>query len=245
MKSWQLMVGLGVILVTGIVIVVLIRLQLPASPTAMLDIEIAKAALTGCVVAVIGAVVGALVKAREQRVQAMRLQADLLNQFIQQLGEYYRSVKATRRRLRSVGLTNRYDEPPYDKPPEELNEKQLEAYKEAMESIEKIQLGLEDFKIRVRMLPFFSDIKDVAPWLRQMEEYLRAILRERDEFLSKIRPGESILFAKLAYLAEFTGDADASTPDHQTNYKFKSHFADPYDEIWEKISWKLKIFSDA
>ena len=53
MKSWQLTFGLGAIFAIGILIVALVRLQLPdtTTSTATLDIEIAKAALTSCVVA--------------------------------------------------------------------------------------------------------------------------------------------------------------------------------------------------
>lgn len=254
MKSWQLTFGLGAIFAIGILIVALVRLQLPdtTTSTATLDIEIAKAALTSCVVAVVGAVVGALVKAREQRVQAMRLQADVLTQFIQQLGEHYRSVKAIRRRLRSYGLTNRYDTPP-----NELTEEQLQLYTEAMDSLEKSQLALEDLKIRVEVLPTFGYIKDIRSLLKTMEDYLREILRERDKTLSQIRNKEQdeaqpqpnsakrVLFHSLVRLQEFTEDTDKillpNPPQGEhSNYRFDSHFAKLYKRIWTRIGQHLK-----
>jgi hypothetical protein len=249
MNKSQFAIILGAVFVVGISVVAIVRWNLPtdstSTPRATLDIEIAKAVLTGFVVAVIGIVINGLVKAREERVQAMRLQANLLGEFIQQLGEHYRSVKATRRRLRSFGLTTRYNTPP-----EKLNDVHLKAYEDAMETIEKTQLALEDFKIRFRMLPLFSDIKDVALELKKMEAYLRAILREREKTLSQIRSGESISFAKLGCLNEFTADADdKALPvpgcEDKHHYRFKPDFDDAYDRIWERISQNLRILTDA
>ena len=247
LKERQFAIALGAMFVIGIIVVAWVHQQLPtiSTPAAMLDIEIAKTVLTSFVVAVIGIVISGLVKAREQRVQAMRLEANLLSEFIQQLGEHYRSVKATRRRLRSFGLTTRYNTPP-----DKLNDEQLKAYEDAMERIEKTQLALEDFKIRFRMLPLFSDIKDVAPELKKMEAYLRAILREREKTLSQIRSRESISFAKLGCLNEFTADADDKVLpipgcEDKHHYRFKPDFDDAYDRIWERISRNLKILTDA
>lgn len=77
---WHLIIGLGTIFVIGAIIIVMVCLQLPTTmtPAAALDIEIAKAALTGCIVAVLSA----LIKAREQRVHAARLQADIWSHFL-------------------------------------------------------------------------------------------------------------------------------------------------------------------
>ena len=267
MKTWQFALGLGTVFVVGIIVVAVVRLQLPtqSTPAATLDIEIAKAALTGCIVAVIGAVIGALVKAREQRVQAMRLQADLLGQFIQQLGEHYRSVKATRRRLRSFGLTTRYEKPPDELSDEQrkaykdeietrrkapLGDEQLKAYEDAMETIGKAQLAIENFVIQFRRMPFFGDIKDIAPWLTKMEDYLRVIQKEHEEKMSQARSGKRTSFAELCRLSEFTADVHEPTSpvpvgEEKSDYRFDSHFAKPYDRIWERISRNLKILSDA
>lgn len=60
---------------------------------AMLDIEMAKAALKGVHDGGYRGI-STLIRVREQRVRAARLQADLLSQFLQELAEHYRSVKA-------------------------------------------------------------------------------------------------------------------------------------------------------
>jgi hypothetical protein len=246
MKKWQFALGLGAVFLIGIAIVVDIRLHLPASesPTANLDIEIAKAALSGCIVAVIGAVLAALVKAREQSVQAAKLHADILDQMIRQLREIYRSVKATRRHLRSLGLTSYYGNPPGD-----LSAGQLKSYEREMNSIEKAQLSLEDLKIQVVNLPPFANIENIGGYLRQMEDYLRVLLKESEKALPSIASAGNVQFIKLVRLNEFTSSTKVASPvpenDPKSEYRFKTHFAEAYDKILKEISRNLKDLAGA
>jgi len=213
-------------------------------PTAKVDIEIAKAALSGCVVAVIGAVLTALIKAREQSVQAAKLRAEILDRTIQQLGEIYRSVKATRRNLRSWGLPSYYE-----KPPTILSADQLEAYKTGMNSIEKAQLSLEGLKIQAINLPPFANMKNVGEYLGNMEDYLRVLLRESEEELPNIATEDGVKFEKLTHLNEFTSSTTKESPipkeRKKSDYRFKTHFANAYDEILKAISRNLKDLAGA
>ena len=246
MKTWHLAVGLAIIFITGVVIIAVVRCSLRDNGgiVSSVDIEIAKAALNGCIIAVIGAVIAALIKAREQSVQAARLRSDLLGQFFQQLGELYRSVKATRRRLRSLGLTSYYGSPPG-----KLDAGQLKAYAEEMTSIEKAQLSLENLKIQVMKLPPFDNLGDVAQQLRNMEDYLRVLLKERESVQSNIHSGKDVTFNTLVRLNEFTTSTSKDSPvplsDEKPHYRFSTQFADAYDDILENISHNLRQLTNA
>ena len=67
---WHIVIILIVLLVIGIALVSVICINLPSqdTPVAKLEIESARAALSGCIVAVVGVALAGLHKAHEQSV---------------------------------------------------------------------------------------------------------------------------------------------------------------------------------
>jgi hypothetical protein len=90
---------------------------------------------------------------------------------------------------------------------------------------------------------------DVAKQLRQMEDYLRVLVKEREAVVPMIHRKELVPFATLFRLQEFTGSTNAPTPvprdQEKSSYRFEAQFADAYDEILESISRNLRTLARA
>ena len=60
---------------------------------------------------------------------------------------------------------------------------------------------------------------------------------------------QSVSFATLVRLQEFTGSTNAPSPvpanQGKSSYRFEDHFADAYDDILESVSRNLKALASA
>lgn len=197
------------------------------------NLEITKSALSGCVVAAIGAMIALLLKEREQSMQRAQLRAELLTQFLRQLTELYLSVKRIRRRLRSSGLSSKDG---YGTPPESLKDEQLNVYTKEMLSLDEAQSTLEALTVQTEKLPPLAEISEVAKGLHVMESYLRKVVKESERERAAACTGSPVPFKELVRLREFTGSRDDPYPDLDSTAKdsgcrFKSHFAGAREKI--------------
>lgn len=122
----------------------------------------------------------------------------------------------------------------------------MSVYAKEMSSLDQAQLALEDLKIQAKNLPPLAEVHGVAEGLRDMEDYLRVVLRESEQARARVHSGCKMSFPELVRLREFTGSSGAKSPvpdGHKTsNYRFSSHFADAYEHILTDIRPNLKGF---
>ena len=103
-----------------------------------------------------------------------------------------------------------------------------------MKKINASQLDLEGMMLESERLPAFVDIGNLKEDLRTMEEYLRDILTEYEEWgpiLESIEV-EKRKFLKLSRLDEFTG----TTNRNFSGKRFLKDFWSSYNKILDKIS---------
>jgi hypothetical protein len=210
-------------------------------------VEIIKSLLQLAVVIIIGTIVTALFKAversseqllkeAEQIRQQSRLRAETRVDYINRLGDLYRNIKSSRRALRAFGLTTKFIT---SHTPISINSNQINMYREQMERINEAQLELEKLKIEAKNLPNFASLKGVPENLESMEKYVGKIVSEFEEAFPLLESKRSIPPHMLKHLEEYTGDTDRQ--NYGTKYRFKKHFAEPYDEVIAIISKSLVI----
>jgi hypothetical protein len=142
-----------------------------------LAIEVAKSSLQFVIIVIGGAIVSTLLKSFEQAREASlrsveqdraeslksvekaredaQTRSRLRTEFLDRLGEAYRSVKRARRALRAAGLTNKFGDTA-----SELTEDQIAVYFKEMETLNDVQLSLEGLKIQASSLPALLGLKD-------------------------------------------------------------------------------------
>jgi hypothetical protein len=222
MKTRFLVSALALIFVFGVACVVIFGFLCTDPEYRAVNLEVTKSALSGCVVAVIGAVIALLLKEREQSVQRQQLRVELLAQFLRQFTETYLAAKRIRRRLRSIGLSSKYRSLP-----RELDGDKLDFYTKEMSSLDEAQSTLEALAVQAEKLPPLAEIPDVAKGLRYMEDYLREVVKEseKERAAAGVAP---IPINKLARLQEFTASRNAQYAlpgGTDLECRFKSHFS--------------------
>jgi hypothetical protein len=242
MTQRKLSIILFIILFISIFIVSLITLNAKPSIWNEVRLEIVKYLLQLAVVIVIGGIIAALFKTFERsleesqrREEESRRQAQLRSQthedYLRRLGILYRTVKASRRILRSCGLATKYQIP------ESINDSQLKIYAEEMRKINASQLELEGMMLESERLPVFVDIGNLSGNLHTMEEYLRDIFTEFEEWgpILESLEADKRDFLKLSRLDEFTG----TTNRNVSGKRFLRDFWSSYNEILDKISTSI------
>jgi hypothetical protein len=201
-------------------------------------VEVVKAFFQLSIVIIIGGLVTAFFKYAEQirsenlanaehERQKNRARYEIRVDYLLRLGSLYRVVKSARRSLRAVGLTTKFK-----KPPQNFSETQCELYKEEMQRLDNAQLDLEALKIEAENLPDFVKINGLSDKLGTMEDYLRSITREYEEFWPTLDSKENVLFAQFKRLNDFTGKKSGSPgfkDDFSAQYygaieSFKNHW---------------------
>ena len=205
--------------------------------------EIAKYLLQLSIVVIVGGFVGFLYREVGKWQQRTETRSEIRADYLNRLGDAYRKVKASRRSLQAGGLTTEPEHKSKKGLSEKLTEAQVHLYFEEMKRIDEAQLAFEALKIEARSLPPFIPLDGVAPLLGTMEDYLRAILREY-ETKALLFESQAVVFGDLERLNEFTGDPHGSftfskAVKSKKNYRFISHFANPYDDVIEEISRSL------
>jgi hypothetical protein len=173
----------------------------------------------------------------EQRKEA-KIKVDIRLDYFNRLGSIYRSIKNARRVLRSKNLTTKYVPNPGL-----LSETQVSSYLEQMEQVNKAQLELEGLKIEARSLPAFVYLEGVVDKLKSMEEYLRQLLKEFEQYSPLLNSKQQIDFLTLERLNEFTGTTNRSFPfrrDPNKSFRFKENFSTPYSEVIKIIGRNLE-----
>jgi hypothetical protein len=155
---------------------------------------------------------------------------DLYYDFIERSGNAYREAKACRRRLRSIGLTEKFG--PH---PEVLSTLQWDKYGTELLTLNDIQLRLEQLKIEARARPeLVTLLRDASGspetaynQLKSMEKYLGGIVGEFEKvFGTHTSP---VSFSKLKKLSEFTD----GKPHVTENGPFDKEFADAHGRLIE------------
>ncbi len=155
-----------------------------------------------------------------------QLRATIHEEYLRKIGAIYREVKSSRRLLRSEGLTSKHG------PPSNLTERQIETYLREMKRIDASQLELEGLAMESRKLPIFMGVSDLTQNLYAMEDYLRAILSEYEQFAPQLGSENPPSFVDLERLDEFTG----TTKRKFKGGRFLINYWGPYEKIISKIS---------
>jgi nucleoside phosphorylase len=167
-----------------------------------------------------------LLRAEQSREQ-LRIRAEKLTAYLERLGHLYRTVKAARRALRAGGLTTAHGNNPSS-----ITKKQAQLYAKQMERINEAQLEFEGLKTDAESLPAFGQLKDVSAQLKQMEDYLRQILKEFEATNPSLQKAQPVEFSTLERLNEFTCSTKQEFKfaryGRKTDYRFKTHFSRPY-----------------
>lgn len=227
--------SVGVVIVIGLIILFSRRFSSDIVPLFgekevlkdTIQFEVIKSLLHLLVVIILGGIVAGLFKAAENAKQRTQVLHDLRLNYLKRLGVLYRAAKASRRELRAGGLSTKYENDP------NLNtEDKRQLYIDQMKRINKIQLRLEDLKKEAITSPALQPYKSVFHDVEKMEKYLSEILDEFAKAFQKLQKGETINFKRLEKLDEFTGSTrNEITFSSGKNYRFKSHFSKPYDNV--------------
>ena len=190
-------------------------------------VEGAKSLMQLIVVIFIGGAITALFKAyqhsREERtkeeqrlVEEDKLRSQVRIDYLARVGEAYRDAKGTRRALRAGGITTKFNNPPST-----LTSEQIDTYAQQMTILNKAQLDLEALRIEAESLPALLGLEELPNLLKDMEGYLREVVREFEKVSAGlISSNSSVDFAELDRLAEFSGP---STADAGIRKQFSSH----------------------
>lgn len=189
-----------------------------AELSSKIQLEIVKSLLQLLVIIIVGGGIAAIFKWIEGKREITSIRAATRVDYFRRLGNIYRIVKAARRELRSGGLTNIYKEPI------SLDKNQIQLYCQQMESINEAQLELEGLKIESKSLPDFLSLGGISDQLNLMENYLREILHEFEEFAPKFKNDSCFNFTDFKKLNEFTGKTHEKNGEHH----FRKDFSTPY-----------------
>ena len=173
------------------------KYHLSDDPKGNIRIEIIKSLLSVLVVGIIGTTVTALFKAHERNLEESKIRVQTKIKSRNRLSKLYNRIKSSRRELYAEGLRHENGIVSGN-----FHTEQIELYKKEMKKINDIQLELEGMaEVRENN----DSDKQIAPYLRSMEDYLNVILDEykklRQEFKNN---GENVSLEKSPCLIEFT-----------------------------------------
>src|SRR5882724_1493539 len=211
---------------------------IPADADGKIRIEIIKSLLGILSIAFIGGIVAALFKGYEQHQEQSRIRIQAKIEFMKRLGELYRMVKSSRRKLNANGIQSLLDGLSLA-----LNKDQIKFYQEQMGIIDNVQLEIEGRVTIVKNTVLYNYNDKVSFYLDRMEKYLRKILKEFEENFQSIKNSDIVNLDSLIYLKEFTYPNainrlihDESGKPGQKEYCFKLSFANSYHEVVNNLT---------
>jgi hypothetical protein len=203
-----------------------------------IQIEIIKSLLGILSITFVGGIVAAIFKAYERFQEQSKIRIQSKIEFMKRLGELYRIVKSTRRKLNAGGI--QASENGLAIP---LGKEQIQFYKAQMEIIDNVQLEIEGLKTSVENFALFNYNKHVSIYLGKMEKYLRKILKEFEDNIESLKTEDFVNLNSLRYLKEFTfSHADNSVLYNESKkaedreYCFKNAFSYSYYEVLSNLS---------
>lgn len=201
-------------------------------------IEVIKSLLTILSVAIIGGIIAALFKAYEKYQEQLKLRLQAKTNFMTRLGELYRTVKRSRRKMNAHGIEASALQLSIP-----LDKTQITLYKEEMAVINDVQLELEGFRTVVENEILFSYNKEINASLKRMESYLRKILKEFEDNFQHSITEEYVNLDNFPYLKEFTftkAENNLLTEklklEKQAGYCFKTNFSESYYTVLSNFS---------
>ncbi|HEV7668477.1 MAG TPA: hypothetical protein VGS22_08145 [Thermoanaerobaculia bacterium] len=148
--------------------------------------------------------------------------ATIYREFMARVGSVYRAAKLIRRRLRAEGLWSGAVAP------EILTGDTAIAYAKQMDSLNEVQLRLEELRVEAKRHPELREEEQLYGHIKEMERYLRGITGEFEKNVNRLRAGQ-LRVATLVHLDEFTDESDAV--GKKTKLRFENNFASAYGEI--------------
>jgi hypothetical protein len=165
---------MGVLLVGVAVGAVLIMIGAVAGKDFDLPGEIGKAGIELGLIVVGGTVLTTVITTRQGRLADQRQQSEALrNWLLDEIMGAYRGLKEARRSLRAAGL---------QAPSRELTEDQVRAFRTQMESLNSIQLSLEDCVKMIEARPnLLDDAERLKPKLNQLKTYVKSMVEDWEQ----------------------------------------------------------------
>lgn len=238
LTATKLIISLTVLFLLAFLLTIFfINHAIPNDTDGKIRIEVIKSLLTILSVAIVGGIIAALFKSYERYQEQLKLRLQAKTSFMTRIGELYRTVKRTRRKLNANGIEA--SELQLIIP---LNKAQMTLYKEEMAVINDVQLELEGFKTAVENEILFSYNNDIIASLKQMESYLRKIVKEFERNFVTLNNEECVNLETLPYLEEFTftkAENNLLTDKlkvEQRPYCFKTNFSHAYYAVLSNFS---------
>lgn len=204
-----------------------------SNKSVQIQVEIVKSLLQILVVAIIGGSIGALFRAFDQNQETSRSRIQSKMDFTKQLNKLYRTVKSSRRKLKSKGVTSRNEEDNII-----LGKDKLEFYITQMDIIDEVQLDLEGLRTEAENFKLFKDCEKISYHMKKMSNYLRKINEEFEQANQSFDTTVGVNFNNLEFLKEFTFPANKpftfKLKDKNVN-RFKSNFLEPFHEILKTL----------
>lgn len=119
------------------------------------------------VVAIIGGTVAAIFRAYEQNQEASRLRIQTKMDFTKQLYKLCRTVKSSRRKLKSKGIAVRNEEENIS-----LNKEKREFYKTQLDILDEVQLELEGLTTEAENFKLFKIVRRLDIWIHERNALL-------------------------------------------------------------------------
>ncbi|MEA5403220.1 hypothetical protein VB776_09865 [Arcicella sp. DC2W] len=198
-----------------------------------IQIEIVKSLLQVLVVAIIGGTVAALFRAYEQNQETSRLRIQKKMDFTKQLNKLYRTVKCSRRKLKSKGIAVRIEGENTI-----LNRDKIDFYKSQLDILDEVQLELEGLTTEAENFKLFKDCEKISHYMKEMSNYLRKINEEFEKNNQSFDVTNGVNLDNLEYLKEFTYSANKPFTfllRNKVDYRFKSKFSEPFHDIFRTL----------
>lgn len=180
--------------------------------------EIIKSLLGVISIAIIGGVISAILKSYERSREQSNLRVQAKIDFMKKTDELYRAIKSSRRKLFANGIK------PWDIAfiiP--INQEQIQVYLKEMEIVNNIQLEFEGISVSVNNHKLFNYPKAVSENIKQMEKYLRELLKESEDNFVVLNKAEYVNLNTLPILEDFT--------NKKADSNFQIKFSKSYYEI--------------
>jgi len=194
-----------------------------------IQFEIVKSLLQILVVAIIGGSIATLFRAFDQNQESSQSRIQSKMDFTKQLNKLYRTVKSSRRKLKSKGLTIRNEKEIII-----LSKDKLEFYITQLDIIDEVQLDLEGLTTEAENFKLFKDCEKISYYMKEMSNYLRKINDEYEKNNQSFDLTVGVNLNNLEYLKEFTFSANKPftfISKNKIDYRFKSNFSEPFHEI--------------
>ncbi|MFC4307898.1 hypothetical protein ACFPN2_02285 [Steroidobacter flavus] len=231
MSAIRLGFTLGAVLLLTILAIALLALTGTPAFQGQVRAEVVKHLLQLSVVIVVGGGVAALyktfehgrdraAKARDEAARQAQLRAQAHEDYIKRLGNLYRAIKYSRRKLRTAGIGLSLAENA------SLTKDQQAAINREMADINSGQLELEGMMLESELLPGFMAVRPLAQHLHAMEDYLRELISEHEVWVPRAGAGRSIQLNELSRLHEFVSPVGAPIQEP----RFLTCFTEPYTQ---------------